>query len=80
MGLTALEGDFNKTQVVIPTLVFLTYFNYNFNLAKKFGKTNGFAVLLSLLPVIGYPILAFGSAKYEKDAKVDKNGIFSIEK
>ena len=60
--------------------IILISFNYNFNLAKKFGKTNGFAVLLTLLPVIGYPILAFGSAKYNKDAKVDKNGIFSIEK
>lgn len=80
MGLIALEGDFSKAQFAIPTLLFLTAFNYNYNLAKKFGKTNGFAVLLSLLPVIGYPILAFGSAKYNKDAKVDKNGIFSIEK
>lgn len=58
----------------------LTTFNYNYNLAKKFGKSNGFAFLLTILPVIGLPILAFGSSKYEKSAKVDKNGIFSIEK
>lgn len=34
------------------------------DLAKAFGKGGGFAVLLILLPYIGYPILAFGSARY----------------
>ena len=77
VGLSALT---EKLSAVIPMTLFLVYFNYNYNLAKKFGKTNGFAVLLSLLPIIGYPILAFGSAKYNKNAKVDINGIFSIEK
>ncbi len=33
-------------------------------LAKSFGKETGFAVLLILVPVIGYPMLAFGDAKY----------------
>ena len=47
-------------------------------MAKKFGKSTGFAVLMAFLPVIGLPILAFGSAKYDKDAKVDANGIFSV--
>ncbi len=32
--------------------------------AKSFGKGTGFAVLLILLPFIGMPILAFGSAQY----------------
>ena len=35
------------------------------NIAHKFGKTTGSGVLCALLPFIGYPILAFGSAKYE---------------
>ena len=78
--LLALQGDFSDAaKGYISILVFLTSFNYHFNLSKKFGKTNGFAVLLTLLPVIGYPILAFGAAKYNKDAKVDKNGIFQID-
>lgn len=54
-------------------------FNFNYNLSKKFGKTNGFAVLLTILPIIGVPILAFGSAKYQDNVKVDKNGIFAVE-
>lgn len=34
-------------------------------LVKKFGKDTGFALLLIFLPVIGYPILGFGDAKYQ---------------
>ena len=60
--------------------VILVSFNYNYNLAKKFGKSNGFAVLTTFLPVIGIPILAFGSAKYDAKAETDKNGIFAIDK
>lgn len=60
--------------------VILISFNFNYNLAKKFGKTNGFAVLTTFLPIIGLPILAFGSAKYDKNAATDKNGIFAIDK
>ena len=60
--------------------VILVSFNYNYNLAKKFGKSNGFAVLTTFLPVIGLPILAFVSAKYDAKADTDKNGIFAIDK
>jgi hypothetical protein len=34
------------------------------DLAKSFGKEPIFALLLILLPIIGLPMLAFGSAKY----------------
>lgn len=34
------------------------------DLAKSFAKTTGFAVLLILLPIVGFPMLAFGDAKY----------------
>jgi hypothetical protein len=34
------------------------------DLAKAFGKGGGFAVLLILLPIVGWPILAFGDARY----------------
>lgn len=79
-GLTAWMGNSENSNFVAYMLLLLTSFNYNFNLAKKFGKSNGFAVLNTLLPIIGLPILAFGSAKYDKDVKVDENGIFSIKK
>lgn len=79
-GLSALLSSVPKGNPIIAVGLVLTSFNYNYNLAKKFGKTNGFAVLNTFLPIVGLPILAFGSAKYNKSAKVDKNGIFSIEK
>ncbi len=58
----------------------LLEFNVLYNLCKKFGKSGGFAFLCLILPIIGIPMLAFGSAKYNKDTKVDKNGVFAIEK
>ena len=33
-------------------------------IAENFGKGNGFAIGMILLPIIFYPILAFGDAKY----------------
>ncbi|MBP5678544.1 MAG: hypothetical protein J6X28_01790 [Bacilli bacterium] len=78
--ITGLFSYMEETNFVVYMALVLTSFNYNFNLAKKFGKTNGFAVFNTIFPVIGLPILAFGSAKYDKDAKVDENGIFSIKK
>lgn len=78
-GLTALV-DSKWNSIVFGCALFLTSFNYCYGMAKKFGKSNGFAVLMAILPVIGLPILAFGNAKYNKDAQVDPNGIFAIKK
>ena len=58
----------------------LVSFNYNYNIAKKFGKSNSFAFWCTLLPFVFLPILGFGSAKYNKSADVDENGVFSIKK
>ncbi len=35
------------------------------DLSKSFGKDVGFTVLLVLLPVVGYPMLAFGKSEYK---------------
>ncbi|MBR5370155.1 MAG: hypothetical protein IK137_02505 [Bacilli bacterium] len=79
LGAAALS-DVKSLEFVAGMAVILVSFNYNYNLAKKFGKSNGFAFLTTILPIIGLPILAFSSAKYDKDAVVDKNGIFAIDK
>ena len=70
----------NEPNYIAAWGLLLTSFNYNFNLAKKYGKSNGFAVFNTILPFIGLPILAFGSAQYDKSVKVDDNGIFSTKK
>ncbi len=43
-------------------------------LAKVFGKDSAFAILLILLPVVGFPILAFSDAKYKAPAGVKSGG------
>ncbi len=40
-------------------------FIVNISVAKAFGKRAGFGVLMAFLPIVGYPILGFGDAKYE---------------
>ncbi len=79
IGLTTMTVEFKEASSVIGTLLLLVEFNLNYNIAKKFGKSNGFALLCTLLPIIGLPILAFGKAEYNKDAKVDENGIFPVK-
>jgi uncharacterized membrane protein YhaH (DUF805 family) len=37
-------------------------------LSKSFGKSEGFTVGLILLPIVFYPILGFGDAKYQGPA------------
>ena len=74
-----VAGNVNNVNSIAAISLVLTSFNYCYNICKKFGKSNGFAVLCTFLPFIGLPIIAFGSAKYTKDAKVDPNGIFSIK-
>lgn len=79
IGFAGLTG-FKSFEFAAGMGIILISFNYNYNLAKKFGKSNGFAFLTTILPIIGLPILAFGSAKYDKNAATDKNGIFAVEK
>jgi len=79
--ITGLTGTITKdVNYVWPIALSLVEFNIWYNLCKKFGKSGGFAFLCFILPIIGLPILAFGSAKYNKSAAVDENGIFSIKK
>ena len=49
----------------------------NYNLAKMFHKGTGFAVLMTIFPVIMFPVMAFGkSYQYDSSVTVSKNGIF----
>lgn len=48
----------------IPFVNFIIWIIVSNDVAKVFGKGMGTTILLVLLPFIGYPMLAFGSAKY----------------
>ena len=78
IGVTLLASFKNITYVAWFALLVIS-FNFYYNIAKKFGKSNGFAFLCTVLPIIGIPILAFGSDKYNASTKTDKNGIFAVE-
>ena len=49
----------------IPFVNFIILIIVDLELAKKFGQSTGFAIGLILLPVIFYPILGFGGARYQ---------------
>ena len=52
--------------IPIIGLIVLVGLNFwmNINLAKAFGKSTGFGVLMTFFPYVCYPILGFGSAQY----------------
>lgn len=45
-------------------ITIITSFIFPIKLSKKFGKGIGFAILLIVFPIIGYPMLAFGKSQY----------------
>ena len=51
--------------MLIPVVNFVVFIIMDINIAKAFGKGGGFAAGLILLAPIFFPILGFGSAKYQ---------------
>ncbi len=52
----------------IPLVNIVWLFVINIEIAKKFAKGVGFGILMSIVPIVGYPILGFGDAKYDANA------------
>jgi hypothetical protein len=50
--------------MLIPIVNFVIAIIIIIELAKAFGKDGGFAVGLMLLPIVFYPLLAFGDSQY----------------
>lgn len=50
----------------IPIVNIVIQFIVLYDLARAFGKDVGYALLLFFLPFIGFPMLAWGDAKYKK--------------
>lgn len=44
----------------------------NFEIAKKFGKGTRFALGLLFLPIVFYPILAWGDAQYQEEVSEEQ--------
>ena len=60
----------------IPPITLVVPIFIAINLGKKFNKDTGFIVGLILLPIIFYPILAFGSSTFNSEL----SGIFESKK
>ena len=57
--------------MLIPVVNVVIVILIMIELAKVFGKDGGFTVGLILLPIVFYPILAFGNAQYIGDDTLD---------
>ena len=52
--------------MMIPFVNFFVMIMLVNELSKKFGQGMGFTVGLLVLPVVFYPMLAFGDARYQR--------------
>ncbi|MGC6177472.1 DUF5684 domain-containing protein [Lacrimispora sp. 38-1] len=67
IGRTSEVGGLNSLGALCT---FILHIVYCINISKAFGKSGGFTVGLILLPVIFFPILAFGSDEYIGPQKI----------
>ncbi len=51
--------------MLIPVVNIVIWIMISLDMARVFGKGSGFGIGLAFLPMIFYPILAFGDAKYQ---------------
>jgi hypothetical protein len=51
--------------LLIPVVNFIVLIVVTFSLAKAFGQSDGFGCLLLLFPFIFFPVLGWGSARYQ---------------
>lgn len=66
--------------IIISLVTIFTAFQCNYNIAKKFHKDTGFAILMTLFPTILDLILAFSkNYVYDDSVPVSKNGIIKDE-
>ncbi len=61
--------------MLIPFVNFVVAIIVALDLAKSFGKSAGLGIVVAFFPVIGYPILAFGDAKYVGPAAPEASAV-----
>lgn len=74
--LFTLIGLYVDNYIIILLMLFGN-FVINYNIAKRFKKDFGFSIVLTILPLIGYAIIAFSkNMEFDKSIEVSKNGPF----
>ncbi len=73
-----LLGNDSKISGAVTLVTLFGFFVCNYNISKRLHKDTGFAVLLTIFPVIMYPIIAFNKDYvYDGNVEVSKNGPFN---
>lgn len=65
LGKISGKGEMAGLLALIPCVGIYFLYVVNVEIAKKFGKDSGFAIGLTLLGFVFYPILGFSDARYE---------------
>lgn len=73
---TAVEDIANLDFIASIANIFAMYM-INYNIAKKFSKSHGYAIGMTLLPFIFYLILGFGKDKFDNKIKVSPFGVIN---
>ena len=66
----------NSFDSIFTLISLFTLYLVNYNISKKFNKDYLFAIGLTFLPFIFYPILGLGKSEYNKKIKVSPYGVF----
>lgn len=73
--LVAADVDLPAIEGVFSIVLFVAYIVLGIvvshNLSKRFGKGTGYTIGLIILPLIFYPMLAFGNSVYLSDEQVE---------
>jgi hypothetical protein len=59
------SGLFSKLLFLLSLVGIVLYILVSLEIAKNFNRSTSFGVLLILIPIVGYPMLAFGPAPYK---------------
>ena len=63
--------------LMVPIVNFATSIVIALDLAKRFDRSAGFGIGLAFLPVVFFPILGFGGARYEDESLLEAEGVAS---
>ena len=66
-----------RLESLASLVILFGYFVCNYNIAKKFHKDTGTAILMTIFPFIMIPVMAFSNSyQYDDSVPVSKNGVF----
>ena len=67
--------SFSSLDFIGSIVNFVAMLCVNYNISKKCNKDMGFAIGLTILPFIFYPMLGIGNAEFDNNVKVSPYGV-----